>query len=1110
MDKKVYKILLIEDDEGDVFLFQEIVQDVKSYTLQIHVESSLESGFDAITNNKFDAVLTDLGLPDSKGIDTLKKLVEAFPQVPFVVLTGLDDDQTGLLAIEYGAQDYIVKGAFDAEKIVQTIRYSFSRKQIANQLKESTDRFKNIAENIQDGLTIIENDEIIYINPRMAQITGYNKEELNAIYSGELGNDLNLQDFFNQLSNVGDFYGDESLWIKRKDGRRCYLRNRTTIKRQSGSKVIKYIATTDITEQWRNDTIKEFVNKIASSADIVDNEQEFFKIIYREVRKIFNDKYICLGILKGTTIDFLKIEDNEINIEQFTLKESLCSILLDNKDARYYSGKELLDFSTKSDINIKGSMPKSWMGASLYNNQKRHGILVIKDFENSDAFNQDDLDLLIFIAKQITLAIQKSKYEEKIHQLSLSVEQSPAAIEITDVNGNIEYVNDRFVEITGYQKEEVLGKNPRLLKSGKTTSKNYEELWKAIEKGNTWKGIFINKRKSGEIYYEEASISPILNHENKTTHYVAIKEDISDRIKKEKELLEAKEKAEDSERKVKDLFVEMQMKNTEVTELLAGAKKILEINSFEKTAQILFDSCKKLTGAKAGYVALLSETGEENNVLFLDDGGDDCTVDPNLPMPVRGLREQAYINKEAVYDNDFNNSEWVKFMPDGHVIMKNVLFAPLIIKNQAVGLIGLANKPSNFTDADARIISAFGELASLALFNSRNIEELKVAKEKAEESDELKSSFLANMSHEIRTPMNGIIGFSQFLKDPELSHENKIRYITIINDSCQQLLSIVEDILEISKLETEQIEIINEEFNPEELSNNIFNKYLESCKQKDIEFTYNKNVVSNKFIVADKNKLTQILKNLMSNALKFTHEGKIELGYNENKEYVEYYVKDTGIGIETELIDKIFDRFRQAETAMARTYGGTGLGLAIAKGYIELMNGEIWVESEKDRGSTFFVKIPYNEELKTKQQESEYVSIQEPIISFNKAKVLIAEDEEINFQYIKRVFNDLGIENTLRAHNGKEAIEIMQRTDDISLIMMDLKMPIVNGFEATRKIKAMHANVPIIAQTALTIPGDKQRALEAGCDDYIPKPIDYDGLLGLIEKYIAIKEKRSE
>ena len=696
MDKRSFKILLIEDDQGDVFLFNEIISNIKNYALNIHVESSLNSAFKALKENFFDVVLTDLGLPDSKGLDTFIKLIEKYPSLPIVVLTGLNDDETGVLAIRRGAQDYIVKGQYDADKILQIIRYSYNRKLIANQLQESTDRFKSIAENIQDGLTIIENDEIVYINSRMEEITGYSLVELQSIYSDKSSLEQNLTEFFKQLSDVGNFYGDESIWIKRKNRRRCYLRNRTTVKKINGTKIIKYIATTDITDQWRNDTVKNFVENITSSINIVENEREFFKVIYREIHKIFNDKTICLGILKQDKVDFIKVENKQIKIEEFDLKNSVCGLLLENNDSVYYNKEEILNLLDKKNIRLNGDIPMSWLGASLYNNDKKHGILVLKDFENSNAFNNEDLVLIRFIARQITFAIQKNKSDQRIKQLSLSVEQSPASIEITNVNGIIEYVNDTFLEITGYLREEVIGKNPRFLKSGKTTPKTYENLWQTITKGETWKGLFINKRKSGEIYYEEAKISPIINQENNITHYVAIKEDISDRIKREKELLEAKEKAEESERKVRDLLVEMQMKNNEISELLDGAKKILEVGAFEKIARILFDSCKKLTGAKAGYVALFSDSEDENNLLFLDDGGAGCTVDPNLPMPVRGLREQAYINKQPIYENDFNNSEWVKYMPEGHVKLKNVLFAPLIINNQVVGLIGLATNRKCF------------------------------------------------------------------------------------------------------------------------------------------------------------------------------------------------------------------------------------------------------------------------------------------------------------------------------------------------------------------------------------------------------------------------------
>jgi PAS domain S-box-containing protein len=1103
MNKSSYEVLLLNDNLKEVESLTKSLDTLSELSLSVINEITLESALYYLAENNCDVVFSVLDLKDSKGLSIIVNIQKQNPFIPIIVIVNSIDPVESLQLIRNGVQDVILKDS-SKERLTETIKYSYNRKKNENDLRESNDRFKSIAENIQDGLTIIENDEMVYVNPRMEDITGYTIEELKSSFSGEKENESQLKEFFDHLNSVGSFYSDESVWIKRKNGRRCFLRNRSSIKKINGTKVIKYIATTDITEQWRGAIVKEFVNTISTSMNIVENEKDLFKIIYKEIKKIFFNKEICLGILKGkNTIDFIQVRGDKIVIENISVKDSMCSLLLKEKDYANYSCNEIKEIQERNKIKFKKGVPKSWMGASLYDNDKKHGILVLKDFKNEDAFNKDDLELLKFIAKQITLAIQKNKSEEKIKQLSLSVEQSSACIVITNYEGIIEYVNNAFVDIAGYTSEEVIGETPKILKSGKTTAKTYVNMWETITAGNTWKGVFINKKKSGEIYYEEAKISSVLNHEEKITHFVAIKEDITERIQKEKELLLAKEQAEESESKIKNLLVEMQLKNTEISALLDGAKKILESSSFEETAKILFDHCKKLTGAKAGYVALLSETGEENNVLFLDDGGDNCTVDTNLPMPIRGLREQAYMNKQAVYDNDFNNSDWVKFMPEGHVYMKNVLFAPLVIKNQAVGLIGLANKVTNFTDDDARIVSAFGELASLALFNSRNIEEMQLAKEKAEEGDRLKSSFLANMSHEVRTPMNGIIGFSQFLKMPDLDEENKLRYINIINDSCKQLLTIIEDILEVSKLETGQIEILNQEFEVSDVVNNIYINYQEKAEIKKLKLSYKNELPNRKLLNADRQKVTQILTNLLSNALKFTHDGSIELGAIDKKEYVEFYVKDTGIGIGADIQEKIFERFRQAETTLSRTYGGTGLGLAIAKGYLDLMQGDIWVDSKLEEGSTFYFKLPYKSDHKNRI-EIHGNDIFEPEIDSSLAKVLVAEDEEINFQYIKRVFNELGMENIIRAHNGQEAIDICSKEDNIDLIMMDLKMPMVNGFEATKKIKLMGLNIPIIAQTALAIPGDRQKALEVGCDDYISKPIDYDKLLEIIEKYISI------
>ncbi|MBI9053971.1 MAG: response regulator [Bacteroidales bacterium] len=1104
MDKNSYKVLLIVGNRSDEKLFIDQTLDKSVFSFHIQRESTLSNGLKRLKKASFDIVFTELNFSDCKGINTIEKLQDQHPYIPIIVLSKVDNLKEAVESIKVGAQDYILLNSLEPKSLINIIKNSCKRKRNENDLCNSVDRFKSMTENIQDGLAIIENNEIIYINSRLTEITGYTLEEFRLINTGEYNQKTQIKDCFKQLSSTGNYYGDESFWIKRKNGRRCYLRNRSTIKKKNGESEIKYIATTDITEKWRSGILKEFVNKVSSSGKIVENKRLLFKVIYKEIKKIFGDKYISLGLVDGKDkLNLLHVENKEIQVDHIQEKDSLCYTLLNNGGAKYYGEQQLLQSFKNVNTPNYDKIPKSWLGATLYKNDQKHGVIIIKDFENDNAFNEDDLELLDFIAQQITHAIQKNTYEEKIKQLSLSVEQSPACVIIANYDGKIEYVNDTFTKITGYTKEESLGRNPNFLKSGLTTPKTHEILWKTIKKGEVWRGIFINRKKTGEIYYEEAKISPLSNNDGEINHFVAIKEDITDRINKEKELIAAKDKAEESENKIKNLLQEMQLKNTEISVLLDGAKKILEISTFSETAKLLFNSCKNITGANAGYVALLSENNEENKVLFLDGGKGNFAADVNLSMPIRGLKEKVYKEKKAIYENDFGNSNWLDLIPNDHIVLKNILFVPLIINNNAVGLIALSNKPSDFTDDDLRIVSAFGELASLALFNSKNIDELKIAKEKAEESDQLKSSFLANMSHEVRTPMNGIMGFSQFLKAPDLDQENKLRYINIINDSCQQLLRIIEDILEISKLETGQIELTFEEFKISEIVNGVYINHVDLCEKKGIRLSLNNEISIERVLLSDKMKIIQILNNLLNNALKFTHEGKIEIGAIDRNDHVEIYVQDTGIGIENEIKEKIFERFRQAETTMSRTYGGTGLGLAIAKGYIELMNGEIWVDSNIGSGSSFYFKLPFKKVNKL-QKELEQNETIDPDIKYNEAMVLVAEDEEINFQYIKRVFNGLGIDQVIRAHNGQEAVDICNERSNISLIMMDLKMPILNGFEATKRIKLLNNKIPIVAQTALAIPGDKQKALDAGCDDYISKPIDYDHLLNLIEKYISL------
>jgi len=366
---------------------------------------------------------------------------------------------------------------------------------------------------------------------------------------------------------------------------------------------------------------------------------------------------------------------------------------------------------------------------------------------------------------------EKKNAEEQLRLLSTSIEQSPVSMMITDTNGTIEYVNPTYIKTTGYSKDEVLGINPRVLKSGKHDVLFYQKMWKTLLSGQPWIGEILNRKKNGDLFWENVIIAPILNRNGEITHFVAAKEDITEKKK---------------------------------------------------------------------------------------------------------------------------------------------LFSDLI-----------------------------------------------TAKEKAEESDRLKSAFLANMSHEVRTPLNSIIGFSELLAEPDFDDEQKNEFIHLIVANGNNLLTIISDIMDISKLESGELKIYNKRINTSIYISNLKAQFAFQIEAKGLEFiVLNPSTHENISIFADRDRLNQVFNNLLSNALKFTSNGSIEIGYQPKGEMVEFYVKDSGIGIPLEYYKNIFDRFRQVEDEKTRKYGGNGLGLAITKNLIELMGGKIWLESEPGKGSMFYFTMP--------------------------------------------------------------------------------------------------------------------------------------------------------
>jgi PAS domain S-box-containing protein len=570
---------------------------------------------------------------------------------------------------------------------------------------------------------------------------------------------------------------------------------------------------------------------------------------------------------------------------------------------------------------------------------------------------------------------------------------------------------------------------------------------------------------------------------------------------------EARKKAEKSERKAAVFLKKTQQRNKEITALFEGSRTILEFQNFTTTAKRLFDSCKELTGATGGYVALLSENGEENQVLFLDAGGLDCTVDESLPMPIRGLRSDAYHLLKPVFENDFMNSEWVKFMPSGHVEMKNVLFAPLVINKKAVGLIGLANKPSDFNKEDAHIVSAFAELASLALHNANMLDLLTSEKERAEMSDRLKSAFLANMSHEIRTPMNSIIGFSDLLIQKDLSDTKREKFSHMIKNSGEQLMRLINDIIDTSKIESNQLEISKHLFDLNDLINeviSIHSQALITLDKTNLEIRLNlPEGIHDVILYSDPYRLKQIFNNLITNAIKFTDSGYIEIAYKliEKEKFIEFYVKDTGRGIPLNQQREVFERFIQVENQTERR--GAGLGLTITKGLVGLLGGKIKLESIVGEGSTFYFTLPVEKFAANKDKvEAKRETIEKD--SLMGKLIYVAEDDFPSYYFIEELLSGTSA-SLIHAINGVELIELVDNKPP-DLILVDINMPVKDGISAVKEIRKNFKGIPIIAQTAYAMLHEKEKCMQAGCNDYISKPINPQDLLEKINKLLKIKK----
>ncbi len=537
---------------------------------------------------------------------------------------------------------------------------------------------------------------------------------------------------------------------------------------------------------------------------------------------------------------------------------------------------------------------------------------------------------------------------------------------------------------------------------------------------------------------------------------------------------------------------------THYVQSINPSTKFLFINNYQQLIKALDrEDVTCIFGQRIGSMFFANKLNKEyvmpleHRILERNMGFKVSKNSPELAELLNNGLEVILANGEyqRIYDKWI--TEYNKNPNDWHNYLKYLFISSILIAGLFLMLLVLNRV------LKAKVQRKTKDLQQQLELNSHIMRELEKQKTKAEESDKMKSAFLANMSHEIRTPMNGILGFADLLKDADFSSKEQSRFIDIIQQSGHRMLGTINNIIDVSKLEAgmENLKINN--VNIKNIMIELLNFFSPEASNRGIELTLIENSSENtKGFYTDEYKLNSILTNLIKNAIKFTKEGSIEVEYSIKNDLAEFWVKDTGIGIAQNKQDSVFGQFVQADFSHSSGFEGSGLGLSISQGYANLLNGEIQLKSEPGVGSTFYVRIPNNQlteedskkELKTSSSSHDIKS---------KYNIIIVDDDITSFNYLKYALKEV-TEHITHAKDGLEAIELAKKYTDTDIILMDIKMPKLNGFEATKEIRKFNKTVYIVAQTAYAQEGFKAKVNEVGCDAYIPKPIHKEKLLEVV------------
>ena len=949
------------------------------------------------------------------------------------------------------------------------------RKLAEHAIRESEERFRQLAENTSDAFILWDNSGILYANPAFEKIFGVGIEEVmnEATIIENLIEEEDRERFIRNRRK-------ESL-SKQKPRNQQYLlkRNRRASKLiwarhfpvyNVKGKIYRYVTvTSDLTEQKQ---LEEILTATRSQQQaLLDN------IPFLAWLKDKNGRYISINT---PFAESYKLEPEDI---------------IGKTDHDILPRDRAIKFETIDKQVIKTGERQSYETVD----ETVHGKVWV-EVNKSPIFNEKgDVVGLTGISRDIT---DRKRLEEAIikneeHFRSL-LQYSSDAITILDDKGVITFESSLRNRILNFTVEELVGKEFKSIIHPEDSQIFMSAFNEAISKPNTQiKKEYRSLHKNKKWIYVESIFT---NHlDNPSINGIVVNtRDISDR-----KMSELKEKAYHNN-------------------LIFLSNSALELLSLSEREEIYKYIAEKLYLFLSNAIILVNSYNEAERAFEIKQvaGIDHHSKTINklssgklIGMKIERIPGQKEIDEAGVIKT-INNIEDIISQteyPESTVeklqkaLKINKIYSISLARdNKLLGNISILTLNKTIIKFK-HIIETFAHQVSVALHRSQLEYELVSAKTKAEESDRLKTAFLANMSHEIRTPMNGILGFAEMLNDDNLPEIERKKYLDIINSNGKVLINLIDDIIDFAKIEAGQIKILKHEFSMNTLLSQIYNSFLSESLNRDteVELILEKSLEdANSFICTDPVRLRQILTNLIGNAYKFTTQGHIKFGYNlRDKEILEFYVEDTGIGISKEKLKAVFERFVQADSSRSRRYSGSGLGLAISKGFTELLGGEMWAESKVNKGSTFHFSIPYEEvknavpkETKSSKPKSQY--------DWSGIKVLIAEDDFFSFKFLEGFLKQTKAE-VFHAEDGSKALQYCQENEDLDIILMDVQMPEMNGLDATTAIKKFRKKLPIIAQTANAIAEERQKCFEAGFDDFVTKPINISELFMKMEQWLS-------